>query len=211
MSIVAQGITFKVKLDVEGAKEDLQRANIEQEKAETAVKSREPRGGTGQGIAGGLAARAAMAGAATVGAAWTIDKAFETISPAFWTFMEGAAGKSWLQKMLKGYYGFDLSDIRREAYFNAQKAAEYRVAAVTAPMEAYRATAERGMATEVLSGRGLTPQEIKTIFHEQYTLRKHAAQLQAAQDRMKLRYEMRSFGEAAHEAMSAIQKNASLW
>jgi hypothetical protein len=204
MTILAQGITFKVKLDVEGAKEDLHRANVEQEKAEAAVKSREPRGGTGAGIAGGFAARTAMTGAAAAGAAWTIDKAFEQLAPQFWAFVEGVTQKTAMAEFTK--------IARQEAERNAQKVAEIRNAYFTSPAQALARTKDFAVTSALLGGGGLGPEQAETIAKEQYKLALMTGQLRAAQERLRNQLEARGYGQAVGSAVdSAIKSISSLW
>jgi hypothetical protein len=197
-------VTFKVRLDVEGAKADLARAEGEQEKTERAAKERRPAGGAGSGLAGGFASRVAMTGAAAVGAAWTIDKAFEQLAPQFWSFVEGITQKTTMAEFTKL--------ARQEAERNAQKTAEIRQAAITSPAQALARTKDAAVTSSLLGFGGLNPETAETIFKEQYKLAQVTGRLQSSQDRMRQQLEARGYGQSAGQAVdSAIKSLSLLW
>jgi hypothetical protein len=202
MTVIASGITFRVKLDVEGAKADLERTEQETAKTERAARTRQERASSSPGT---LAALGGMArtGAAVTAGALGIDYIFEQLAPRIMSFVE---------EMAKGTVAEEFTKImRRKAEDLSKTAADVRTA-ISSPFVGAKRTGDILADTALLGGRAPGYQEMSDLMREQRLL--YAVQERAEQVRRMIRGELTAKGyERAAGAVvnESLRYAASLW
>jgi hypothetical protein len=219
MSIVAQGITFKVKLDVEGAKADQKVLAQEQTKTETAVR-RTASASSGDrpksltdyisvgagGVSPNLSAflsqgankallRASLVGAVAAGGMWAVDKAFESWSPNLWAYAEGVSGGDQFAAMS-----------RAAAEDNAKWVAGKRnqIASKWTAIDKMKDV----IGSRAMLGAGpLSDVQFAQTFREQTILARSMADMEDKRARMQQQIVERGYGQSAEAMMTHRMRN----
>lgn len=229
MSIIAQGVTFKVRLDVEGAKADLARAKAEDGKTEEAARRprlRTQRGNDDAGFferyfslgAGGLgfnsaalfskanvatAAKVGMAAAVVAATVYAIDYAAEHGVPSLYARSEG---------MLAGTADAGLAAASREsAERNAKDVARHR-AENTQYLPSISRADEHFENVAMLGGKPPTWSRKTQVEREQYEMLKYREQMDSLKERMREQITKRFWGRYTTGILGdAIKSVASMW
>jgi hypothetical protein len=217
MSIVASEAKFKVTLDVEGAKADMQRLEREVAKGNSAARGAGPSasgaGGKGGGVAssaknmlGQAASRIEGIGgvAAAVGLAIAAEQTAERFAADVYAALAGLAKGT----ALEGF--FDLAQKEAQRSGMGQWLTRARIGAVTLKGAA---SGTIGILEDVakLGGKTVGANDIATAFSEQWKLARQAAEMENLKTKITEQITARATGQLAAEGIDALRKRLNLW